>query len=453
MINENSIEENIKIDSQYQGRHLYIDPYFFICILVVVVASILGKNHSTISSLIVIGMYSLLFFRPQYMVGTLIYMTIFDDYLLAFNSQSYSRYFVLIFVLSTLFITLANKDRISSHSRNILYVLFLAVFGVLLSWHGLYGYTSFPMVYLINILMLIGFMLCPIHNPAKLLQQIKTITVIAVVYLLYIMIKGNVSSMSAGQRFTVEADVNANQFAIGIAILTVIIVGCFLINNMNGKLPYGISLIIALISLFLTGSRSGLIAAVCSSVMILLLYLIVKANYKGKGLILIIALAGMLIGLYYYLQIRYPELMSRFTVQSISASGGTHRLAIWGAFLKNDFSTHWLLGIGFDPENMVSCTRKYLGMSYGAHNFIIDILARSGIIGLILYMKFFIGALKQFIKHYKYNDWQILSIGMLICTFANGIGENVLTGRFIWLALGLGFLLMNNVEEYNEVTK
>lgn len=453
MISGDSFVENRRIHIEDKGQHLYINPYYWISIIVVLIISILGRNHSLASSIVVIGLYSLLFSRPQYMIGVLIYTTIYDDYLLAFNSQSYTRYFVLVFVVSTLFWALANKGKISSHGKSVLYVLFLAVFGVLLSCYGLYGYTSFPVVYLINILMLIGFMFCPIHDAEKLLQQIKALSFIAVIYLLYIMIKRDAASLSAGQRFTVEADINANQLAIGIAVLTVIIMGCFLIDNMRRKFLYGTALAIILISLFLTGSRSGLIAAVSSSAIVLLLFLIIKANYKGKGLILIVALAAMLIVLYYYLQIKYPELMSRFTVQDISASGGTHRLAIWGAFLKYDFSRYWLLGIGFDPGNMVSCTRNYLGMSYGAHNFVIDILARSGIVGLALYLIYFIGSLKRFVINYKFNDWLIIPIGMLICTFVNGIGENILTGRFLWLSLGVGFLLMNNTDNFKEIEK
>ena len=451
MINEDSIVRNERTDIEDKRRRLYINPYYWISILVVLIISILGRNHSSVSSLIVIGLYSSLFSRPQYMIGVLIYTTIYDDYLLAFNSQSYTRYFVLVFIISTFLGALYNKERISSQGNRVLYVLSLAFLGIILSCYGLYGYTSFPMVYLINILMLMGFMFCPIHDAVKILQQIKTLSFVAVIYLLYIMINGDVASLSAGQRFTVEADINANQLAIGIAFLVVIIMGCFLIDNMRRKLLYGTALVITMISLFLTGSRSGLIAAVCSSAIVLLLFLVIKANYKGKGLIVISALTIILIILYYYLQIKYPELMSRFTVENITASGGTHRLAIWEAFLKNDFSRHWLFGIGFDPDNMVGCTRKYLSMSYGAHNLVIDILARSGIIGLILYLYFFIGSLKKFIKHYKYNDWQIISIGMLVCTFVNGIGENILTGRFLWLSLGIGFLLMNNTDFFREI--
>ena len=432
-----------RINIQYNRGRFYIDLYFWISILVIVIASILGTNHSTASSLVVIGLFASLFFKPQYMVGTLIYMTIFDDYLLAFDSQSYSRYFVLIFVLSVFVSMLGNKDGKICISKKILYLIMLALFGIMLSMHGYYGYTSFPIVYLVNILMLMGFMLCPIYNERKLLTQIKAISIIAVIYLLYIMSKGNLALLSSGQRFTAQENINANQFAIGLAILAVIIVGCFLIDNMKKKLMYGILLIVVMVSLFLTGSRSGLIAAVCSCAIILLLYLKEKANYKGKGIFFIIAAVLTFISLYYYLQIKYPALMNRFTVESVFASGGTHRLEIWGAFLTNDFPNHWLLGIGFDPGNMVNCTRNYLNMSYGAHNIIIDILARSGVVGLILYLKCFIGSLVEFCKYYKYDDLQILSIGMIICTFANGIGENVVAGRFIWLSLGIGYILIN----------
>ena len=173
MINEDSIVRNERTDIEDKRRRLYINPYYWISILVVLIISILGRNHSSVSSLIVIGLYSSLFSRPQYMIGVLIYTTIYDDYLLAFNSQSYTRYFVLVFIISTFLGALYNKERISSQGNRVLYVLSLAFLGIILSCYGLYGYTSFPMVYLINILMLMGFMFCPIHDAVKILQQIK----------------------------------------------------------------------------------------------------------------------------------------------------------------------------------------------------------------------------------------------------------------------------------------
>ncbi len=77
--------------------------------------------------------------------------------------------------------------------------------------------------------------------------------------------------------------------------------------------------------------------------------------------------------------------MSRFTIDSIIATGGTNRVSIWKAYFDYYFPSHWLFGIGFDPLNMYYAIEKYLKIGHGAHNLIIDIISVSGMFGLIIF--------------------------------------------------------------------
>lgn len=116
---------------------------------------------------------------------------------------------------------------------------------------------------------------------------------------------------------------------------------------------------------------------------------------------------------------------------------------VWKAYFSNLFPKYWFIGMGFDPSNF------YYGISilnteaHGAHNIIVEILSRTGIVGMILYTGCLVGFFGATGKKLRTNKAVLLPIAMVITTLINGIGENILTGRFLWFGIGLGYMLLN----------
>ena len=147
-------------------------------------------------------------------------------------------------------------------------------------------------------------------------------------------------------------------------------------------------LIIYYYTVFMTGSRGGLLAiAVCSFVMIIL------NNHKLKNTIInhfkkVLIILGVIIIIVNIVGVLDPVLVERFSIDSVVESGGTGRTEIWTNGL-NMFANTTLFRqfFGFGSATIIQAFILHgYSMAKVMHNVYLEQLLDLGIIGFTLYM-------------------------------------------------------------------
>lgn len=427
-----------------------IDSYLLLGIIMSAFTCFLGNRVNPLLSIIVITGFLPLTLRPEYLVGPILLMTVFDDYLIAFRGQSFSRICTVMFIIGV-FVRMLNKRNTIKHQIYAFSVFMIAFMGIVLSYYSIFSYTSFPISYVTNLVLAFFLMNCVPSDNEKICRHLYIYSVISVLYTGYMFMKNGFGALAEGQRISIDAEVNPNQIAMGLAVVIVLLYCYFAAGGFKYKVRNLILIGLTCIGLFMTGSRTGFLAGLLS--IIFMFFFMQKTDKKKIRNAIIIALFGavLLISVYSFLQAKFPVLMNRFTIKSVVSTGGTSRIDIWTAYLKHYFPTYWFFGIGFDPLNMYYAVKLINGVGHGAHNVLVEILSKSGVFGLIIYTIFFIGFFKKVLKNYKTNKCQLLTLGIVLTSLINGIGEDIITGRFLWFGVGLGFLLMNTSSIYSDM--
>lgn len=404
--------------------------------LLTAVACLVGATGSTVLMLGVAVMYVPLILKPEHLLGPILFFTIFDDYLLVASNASVSRFMTLFFIFSATLIIL-KKGSIKQTS---LFFLLLIAIDVILSFYSSYGYTSLPISVVLNILLAIAMLNFSTTSAKDIAEQLYKYAALAIAYVYFLLWKNGFDSLVDGTRMTIGENVNSNALAMGLAIIMTTLVANLLIIKKN--VISSIALIVAdCVALFLTGSRTALIAAIVAS---FLLYLINAQGKRGKrrAILLLLFSSALLVLIYKTLAKNFPILMERFTVENVEESGGTGRMDVWRHYFTIFFPKYWLFGMGYDPRNLYYGLVSLNIEAHGAHNIIVEILSRAGVVGLTLYTVYFTKFFFVTIKKIRKNKYLLLPIAIVLTTLLNGIGENVLDARLLWFGVGLGYMLL-----------
>ncbi len=426
----------------------YIDIYDLYCISIVILIFLLGKSQNDILSLILIIALVPFIFKPTYLIPPIFLLTIFDSYLLAFEEQSFSRYTVILFCIGVVFNMLIKKKRIQ-HIGDIKIMAILLLLGIIFSYISVYGYTSFPYSYAINITMAICMINIIPSDSDIIIKKLYIYTLLAIAFIIVLISKNEIEILTKA-RLTIDSQVNPNQFALGCAQLVALIIAIY-VNSKNKKIKVFNLILFAflILILFLSGSRSGVMASLIGTILV---YIVAKKTYENKSKMLInilriIFIVGIIYFIYIYLNNLFPNLMHRFTYEDIIATRGTGRFDIWVSILTEVLPGHYIYGIGFDPLNVIYFNETTFGRGRGAHNVIVEILAKLGIIGLISYLIFFLKIFRRIVNSLNKNDDMIVPFAMLIILIINGLGEDIMTDRFLWYGVGLVYIILNSASK------
>ena len=133
---------------------------------------------------------------------------------------------------------------------------------------------------------------------------------------------------------------------------------------------------------------------------------------------------------------------TRFSVEEMRESKGANRGLIWEAYLSN-WDKYFVTGMGIynSPKIMIG-NRQGVAQNYESHNLYIQWFAEYGIIGLMLYLLYWRGFLRQF-RRIRGDKWYLMSMGgvFLVVTFFLNIDK----GRTFWIVLAvLNMVWMGN---------
>ncbi len=423
-------------------NRLYANYAFFLT----VAACLAGSIGSTTLMLGITLLYAPLFFKPEHLLCPLLFFTIFDDFMLVASNASASRFITIFFVLGAA-LSILRKGTIRQTS---LYFALLIALSIILSFYSAYGRTSFPISSLLNMLLAIAMLNLSITSAENVSKQFYKFAALVVIYVYLLLFRNGFDSLVEGTRMSIAENVNSNALAMGLAIIMAILVADLLLYK--NHLFSSIVLIAAnCVALFLTGSRSALIAAIVAP---FLLYIINAQDKHSKrnAFYLLVVSSILLIVIYRAMEHFFPTIMERFTAENIGDSGGSGRLDVWKNYFTYFFPKYWLFGMGGDSTNLHFGLASLNLDAHGAHNIIIEILTTSGIIGLVLYAVCFVKFFNATTSQLRINKAQLLPIAIVLTILINGIGENTLGSRFTWFGVGLGYMLLYSANKEAEKT-
>lgn len=439
------IQNNIRIQTQNAARSLehegnsnrmsvdLIEKYAF---ALTVLACAVCTAGISIGAFVVVAAFALLVFKPEYLLGPLLFFSIFDNYMLLMQGSSISR-FITLYCIAGAVLQILKQGTIKKQTFLFVVLIFLGVF---LSFYGILDYTSIPISYILNLILAIAMVnTITSGDKVRIVRDIYRYCVLSAIYIYILFSINGFDSIVDGMRLSISEDVNTNELAMGLAIVMAVLASNLVVFGKH-KLLNVLLMIATCVAIFFTGSRTGLISGVVATFFVY----IVGTNEKGtrkKAILLSVVSVIALVWVYSYLQKSYPLLMERFTVESIEETGGTGRLDVWKAYLREFFPRYWLLGIGFDPSNLFYAMRLTNGVGHGAHNVVIEILSKTGMIGAVAYGTCFIQYFRAMFRTMHKNKYVLFSLAVVLSILINGIGENILTTRFLWFGIGLGYLL------------
>lgn len=235
--------------------------------------------------------------------------------------------------------------------------------------------------------------------------------------------------------FGQEADPN-NQAAF---LLVGIAIALYTILCKKKKIIISIAtMIINIYSVFLTGSRGGLIGTVCI-VLFIVLFGVKKQVIRKLGIVFFIALAAFI--MFYLAKEFLPEIIYKRLFTFSSYEGGSERDIIWKkAWQLITYKSNFVFGSGWGSYY------GYNNVYTVLHNTYLSILCDVGIIGFVL---FFAPIVTASIKLYKKGN--ILAILILLSGFAPSFFIEAIGKRFFWNVILL--LFMNYVYEMQKSDK
>ncbi len=400
-------------------------------------ACIVGNSRNTVISLVIVGLMVFLVPMPEYIFGPLIVFSSYDEYMVAFSGVSLSQVCVILILFGVLVKAKVLKTMKINTNKDTLFIIILMVMGIILSYYSIFGIVSFPKSYVANLLLAIALMSFIPENLARVLDKVHLYCEIVIIYAVFITFtKGNIQYDA---RLDIEGT-NSNTLAMSIAAVCTLIFLKIIQSKERRVLRLAI-VYTGYICLFLTGSRSALIGTLFTTI---ILFIILSSEDKGRLFLLFMVSIALLYVVFAVLRTSYPILMSRYSLEDVVASGGTHRQEAWKNYFKNYFPNYWLFGIGFDSANVSYASYLAFGMRVGAHNIIVEIIASTGVFGLILFSCFFIKYMNKISKSIEKNSYVAISIAWVLTALINGIGENTLSSRFLWFGIGLGYMIVNS---------
>jgi len=177
--------------------------------------------------------------------------------------------------------------------------------------------------------------------------------------------------------------------------------------------------------IFLTGSRSGLMAA------IVIMMLSVNTSWKNRLLIGIPAVVLLFVVFPVIVAYLPEEFLERFSLDALTgkeAESGT-RLLIWSKALKSLKGFKWVFGYGVGASQTVIGNVLGRGVDMAIHNHYIAMLVEVGVVGFLLIN---VPIYKMIVETWK-ND-KALGVSFIgICLVA--LFLDVVTTKFFWVAM------------------
>lgn len=421
-----------------EAKNLYIGVALFVYMLL-----ICNVKNSALS-LVAVGGCLMLINVPEYLLPHMYITSLFGDYFVAFAGIGMSRVITIIFIIAVLI------KRAKIDVRLFFISMFLGGYCFISCMFSSAGITKQFFVLILNIGVLLMMYAIRIVNYTTILRLMRIVVLIMAAYMFLMIITGN--AVYLYKRLIWDYSLNSNSLGMAVAQMIVMLLAIsFNKEIVQRPIVSYFAIIIMFYILLLTGSRTALLSAV-AAVCVTFLYLGMTNRIHGKSMLYVIAPVIILIVLFYVIQNANIAVLKRLTIAAVVETGGTGRTDIWLAAMTNIFPQHPIFGIGFGGNNVLNALYGIVSKNVGIHNMYISLLVQVGIVGAAGFLGVFFCHFYKIVKSIKLDIRMILPAMMLLAGFINGFGEEVFNERFMWMALGL-YYLIHNLKQVGEAPR
>lgn len=270
-------------------------------------------------------------------------------------------------------------------------------------------------------------------------------SIIASLYGAYIFHNGQTGIGAVTGRLFVSTDtskIDPNHFAASMILpMLIALVGGVYSRTWPARIGFFTCVTLIGVGMAISASRGAFL-----SILIAIVYLLFRS--RKRIALAVIAFGGMATAL-----ILHGNIIERF--QTATTNGGAGRADIWRVGIAA-FHDHWLVGAGignfpfaFDQAFLRVTQAYYTHWHRASHNIIIQTAVELGVIGLILFGYAWwtqLRALKEIGPEQPLYPLRLALEASLIGLFCAGFFLNIMTEKYLWLALMLITLTRNTAK-------
>ena len=334
------------------------------------------------------------------------------------------RYFFILMALSALF----SNDLILKPAPKFFKVLiaFSAWAAITSLWSFNSNVTIGRVLYLVQYAIIVAVMVNSLNSKKKI-RLAMVAWIMGTVYIAY-------KTATDYRTYALEQDglyrvnsfgnPNENSFMLCYALLF-----CFLIDNTKYRLPSIILTAFSTYAILANGSRMGVILFVMA-----VGAFCIQLWQNGKRAYVMAMVPLIIIGAIYVLQHIPKATVMRVLgiTQNIEEGEFSLRENIWeAAYVALDKNPFWVL-FGSGWGTVADCIKFYLGYGIGAHNFYLDVVFTTGLIGLSIILYYFKVLFNLIRRTFKAN---IINYLLLIIPLVSMMSTNWQSRRW-WFLMG-----------------
>ena len=271
----------------------------------------------------------------------------------------------------------------------------------------------------------------------------KLLRVTAIIGTVYVFLKLMLlPEISDEGRRALSVTQNANSLGRVLAVLMLIFFRDLFVLRRKSNFVY---IALCFVSIFLTGSRTSLLAAVVSIFSVLYVYSNQKTQmlkYASVSCLTVITLFVILNTLDVGGVSRYLDI---FSLEKILANT---RIYTWGVLFTEVIPDNWLWGIGLGNIN----SEMILEYVPDGDNMYVDVLTQLGIIGLIILLCLLFSRFSQLFRlnktYAQYRLYLFFPLGLLFQEFFFSFTESVFDEVTFWFTISLSFIYANAIKQY-----
>jgi len=445
---------NVTKDNRKLNFINYKHSLTYLVVFVLLVLLFLGIYYEDNRFLILMVVISLPFIIWDTWLGVVfLFVTAIVYYVTLFPGISLYRTFALITFFSFLFGTFIKRKIYLNYQLSLwaMLITIISLLSILVSVYPEDSIVEFLSLF-VNILVLLSIMSMPYKLDYFKLELIAFAASSLMLFLgITIYAKGLYIDI---RRLSLTEEVNPNSFAMGIAqILPFLLSSYFLLQNKSliKKLIIVLGILVGMVTLIFTGSRSSILGMVVG--INLVLYLCNKDN-KLKKWFAIISFDSLLVLLILGTQFYNPYLFQRFTIKDLFESHFARRGDIQKYIFNEVIPKHIWLGTGIGGGSVVQAL-AFSGVPQiyqkPAHNILIDILAQLGIIGLVIFSIFYAISLWKGWGNLSKSPFLIPFYAIFITSLIIGIGETVYLNKMFWISIAMIWKQSLRYKKYSTV--